>query len=179
LPRRSRIAKPLRISRHAAKSRCARGWGGWGRLSEDGSRQHNSSQSGDPWAEDDPTSTTVRDRALGPTQCGIGDVATKCTKGGREPNICRCMLGAVLSWRCPGRRRLRCQPCSRIGTAVRNDREGRGNDGIIQARVRASTLPNFSGHGVPKRDASPPRPLRAPPGHAIRLRAGHVISNFV
>jgi hypothetical protein len=65
--------------------------------------------------EDDPTSTTVCDRALGPTQCGISDVATKCTKGGRKPNICRCMLGAVLSWRCLGRHRLRCQPCSRIG----------------------------------------------------------------
>src|SRR5260221_10607567 len=36
-------------------------------------------------------------------------------KGGRKPNICRCMLGAVLSWRCLGRHRLRCQPCSRIG----------------------------------------------------------------
>src|SRR2546421_12942079 len=68
-----------------------------------------------PGAEDDPTSTTVCDRALGPTQCGISDVATKCTKGGRKPNICRCMLGAVLSWRCLGRHRLRCQPCSRIG----------------------------------------------------------------
>ena len=68
-----------------------------------------------PGVEDDPTSTTVRDRALGPTQCGISDVATKCTEGGRRPNICRCMLGAVLSWRCLGRHRLRCQPCSRIG----------------------------------------------------------------
>src|SRR6266540_2190890 len=68
-----------------------------------------------PGVEDDPTSTTVRDRALGPTQCGISDVATKCTKGGRKPTICRCMLGAVLSWRCLGRHRPRCQPCSRIG----------------------------------------------------------------
>src|SRR6266536_3640931 len=68
-----------------------------------------------PGAEDDPTSATMRDRALGPTQCGISDVAAKCTKGGRKPNICRCMLGAVLSWRCLGRHRLRCQPCSRIG----------------------------------------------------------------
>src|SRR6266567_4218010 len=68
-----------------------------------------------PGAEDDPTSTTVCDRALGPTQCGISDVATKCTKGGRKPNICRCMLGAVLSRRCLGRHRMRCQPCSRIG----------------------------------------------------------------
>src|SRR5438067_527206 len=39
----------------------------------------------------------------------------KGTKGGRKPNICRCMLGAVLSWRCLGRHRLRCQPCSGIG----------------------------------------------------------------
>src|SRR5215831_12715096 len=39
----------------------------------------------------------------------------KGTKGGRKPNICRCMLGADLSWRCVGRHRLRCQPCSRIG----------------------------------------------------------------
>src|SRR5262249_42636702 len=28
---------------------CARGWSGWGRLSDDGSRQQNSSQSEDPW----------------------------------------------------------------------------------------------------------------------------------
>ena len=48
-PRRSRTAKALRISRHAVKSRCARRWGGWGRLSDDGSRQHNSSKSEDPW----------------------------------------------------------------------------------------------------------------------------------
>src|SRR6266481_2279485 len=48
-PRRSRTAKALRISRYAVKSRCARGWGGWGRLSDDGSRQHNSSKSEDPW----------------------------------------------------------------------------------------------------------------------------------
>ena len=48
-PRRSRTAKALRISCDAVKSRCARGWGGWGRLSDDGSRQHNSSKSEDPW----------------------------------------------------------------------------------------------------------------------------------
>src|SRR5207248_11759436 len=39
----------------------------------------------------------------------------KGTKGGRKPNICRCMLGAVLSWLSLGRHRLRRQPCSRIG----------------------------------------------------------------
>src|SRR5258707_12531635 len=68
-----------------------------------------------PGVEDDPPSRRGSDRALGRTQWGFSDVATKCTKGGRKPNICRCMLGAVLSWRCLGRHRLRCQPCSRIG----------------------------------------------------------------
>src|SRR6516165_11395644 len=48
-PRRSRTAKALRISRYAVKSQCARGWGGWGRLSDDSSRQHNSDRSEDPW----------------------------------------------------------------------------------------------------------------------------------
>src|SRR4029453_18700391 len=84
-----------------------------------------------PGVEDDPTSATVRDRALGPTQCGISDVATKCTKGGRKPNICRGMLGAFLSWRCLGRHRLMSalQPY-RGKPAVRNDRGDRGNVGI-------------------------------------------------
>ena len=47
-PRRSRTAKALRISRHAVKSRCAREWGGWGRLSDDGLGQHNPALSEDP-----------------------------------------------------------------------------------------------------------------------------------
>src|SRR5437667_8682109 len=48
-PRRSRTAKALRISRQAVKSQCARGWSGWGRLSDDGARQHNLHPSEDPW----------------------------------------------------------------------------------------------------------------------------------
>jgi len=48
-PRRSRTAKALRISRQAAKSRCACEWDGWGRLSEDGSGQNNPNPSEDPW----------------------------------------------------------------------------------------------------------------------------------
>ena len=54
-PRRSRTAKTSRISRHAVKSRCACEWGGWGRLSDDGSRQHNSGRSEDPWGSGNPT----------------------------------------------------------------------------------------------------------------------------
>jgi len=33
------------------KSRCAREWGGWGRLSEDGPGQHNPDRSEGPWVE--------------------------------------------------------------------------------------------------------------------------------
>jgi len=48
-PRRSRTAKAARISRRAVKSCCACERDGWGRLSDDGSRQYNSNRSEDPW----------------------------------------------------------------------------------------------------------------------------------
>jgi hypothetical protein len=48
-PRRSRTAKASHISRHAAKSRCAREWGGWGRLSDDGPGHYNPDPSAGPW----------------------------------------------------------------------------------------------------------------------------------
>jgi hypothetical protein len=48
-PRRSRTAKASHISRHAVKSRCAREWGGWGRLSDDGPGHYNPDPSEGPW----------------------------------------------------------------------------------------------------------------------------------
>src|SRR5215472_11571414 len=68
-PRRSRTAKALRISRPAVKSQCAHGWGGWGRLSDDGPRQHNLDQSEGPWGGGLPPSMAAHDRATDPTQC--------------------------------------------------------------------------------------------------------------
>src|SRR5215831_3214791 len=41
----------LGIGRSAAKSRCVGEWGGWGRLSDDGSGQHNPDPSEDPGVE--------------------------------------------------------------------------------------------------------------------------------
>jgi hypothetical protein len=41
--------KASRISRHAVKSQCAREWGGWGRLSDDGPGHYNPDLSEDPW----------------------------------------------------------------------------------------------------------------------------------
>jgi hypothetical protein len=53
-PRRSRTAKASRISRHAVKSRCAREWDGWGRLSDDGLGQNNPDSSEGPWGGGTP-----------------------------------------------------------------------------------------------------------------------------
>ena len=50
-PRRSRTAKASRISRRAVKSRCAREWSGWGRLSDDGPGHYNLDLSEGPRAE--------------------------------------------------------------------------------------------------------------------------------
>src|SRR5262245_66415113 len=49
-PRRSRTAKAAHISRRAMKLCCAHERGGWGRLSVDGSGQHNLNRSEDPWS---------------------------------------------------------------------------------------------------------------------------------
>ena len=144
-PRRSRTAKALRISRHAVKSRCARGWGGWGRLSDDGPRQHNSDQERGPLGRrttPPPWRRTIE--RLVPTQCGITEVASTCAKGGHKPYISRCMPGAGLSRSMCGKV-LPYMPAFqpyRGKPAVRNDREGRGNVGIIRSPVRASTLPD-------------------------------------
>jgi hypothetical protein len=94
-PRRSRTAKALRISRHAVKSRCAREWDGWGRLSDDGPGHYNPDLSEGPWGK------AVHHRVHGPTQCGIVRVITRCTKGEGKPNVDQRMPGAGLS----------CVPC--------------------------------------------------------------------
>src|SRR5246127_1917354 len=62
-PRRSRTAKASRISRSAVKSRCALEWGGWGRISDDGSGHYNPDLSEGPWRGGVMTSKAVRNRA--------------------------------------------------------------------------------------------------------------------
>ena len=66
------------------------------------------------------------------------------SKGRHKPNTSRCMPGAGLSRRVRGKV-LPYMPAFqpyRGKPAVRNDREGRGNVGIIRSPVRASTLPD-------------------------------------
>src|SRR5258707_13256609 len=103
-----------------------------------------------PGAEDDPTSKAAHDRVLNPTQCGITEATTTCAKGGHKPNTSRCMPGAGLSRLMRGKV-LPYMPAFqpyRGKPAVRNDREGRGNVGIIRSPVRASTLPDRGGRSA-------------------------------
>jgi hypothetical protein len=113
-PRRSRTAKASRISRFAVKSRCAREWGGWGRLSDDGPGQHNLVSSEDPWGGGPLILQTVHHRAHDPAQYGRIDAATRCTKGEDKPVVGQCTPGVGLSRSTlPGRSRLIGQPFSR------------------------------------------------------------------
>ena len=143
-PRRSRTAKALRISRHAVKSRCARGWGGWGRLSDDGSRQHNSSKSEDPWGggtTQPPWRCTIERSPRHSAGLSMRpEVHERRTQTTHQSVYAGSRLKPVDAWEGaalkPAFQPYRGKP------AVRNDREGRGNVGIIRSPVRASTLPD-------------------------------------
>src|SRR6516165_8890966 len=146
-PRRSRTAKASPISRLAVKSRCAHEWDGWGRLSDDGPRQHNSDQSEDPWGGGPPNLQGGARSSARPDTVRDHRSATRCAKGGHKPNISQCTPGAGLSWTMCGKvppytpafQPYRGEP------AVRNDREGRGDVGIIRSPVRASTSTRLRG----------------------------------
>ena len=73
-------AKASHISRSAVKSGCACEWGGWGRLSVDGSRQKNSDRSEGPWgraAEAVRTEVLQRATSLG-TERGTDVCSGEC-----------------------------------------------------------------------------------------------------
>src|SRR3989454_9504928 len=88
-------AMASRISRQAAKSGCAREWGGWGRLSDDGPGQHNPVRSEGPWgrARNSPErrcSTGRRAAAQKADHTG----AAESTKGEGEPHRAKGRPGA-------------------------------------------------------------------------------------
>jgi hypothetical protein len=116
LPTRSRTAKAVRISRRAVKSRCAREWGAWGRLSEDGSRQHNSNRSEGPWGRWGNHRMAVHYRAHGPAQYGVTDVGHEVHEGRRQTMRRSVHAGSRLELAdALGRSRLIGQPSSRTG----------------------------------------------------------------
>src|SRR5215471_21104844 len=78
-------AKASRINRSAAKSGCARHWGGWGRLSVDGLGQNNPDRSEDPWGR---ATKVVRmaapKRTTAPTPSGAIQVDSDECEGGKQ-----------------------------------------------------------------------------------------------
>jgi hypothetical protein len=113
-----------------------------------------------PGAEDYPTSKAAHDPVLNPTQCGITEATTTCAKGGYKPNISRCMPGGAGLSRPVCGKVLPYMPAFqpyRGKPAVRNDREGRGNVGIIRSPVRASTLPDCGGRAMKRASLPLPR----------------------
>ena len=97
-PRRSRTAKASRISRYAVKSRCAREWDGWGRLSDDGSGHYNLDRSEDPLGYVETLHGGAQSNPPGPTQSGANGEVTRRAKDGRKPSDGQRMPGAGLSW---------------------------------------------------------------------------------
>src|SRR6516165_1908545 len=85
----------------------------------------------------------MRNRVRGPTQCGIIALTTRCTKGGCKLDDGRRMPGAGLSC-CRFRKAPLGKPAFQPywgKPAVRNDREDRGNVGIIEARSAPRSYP--------------------------------------
>ena len=124
-------AKASGINREAAKSGCAREWGGWGRISDDGPGQQNPDRSEGPWGRAaESARTEVFRSASSLTQC-------------REPR-----------WQQRARRAMANQSAGKVASelpalkpyrgkpAVRNFRGGNGNVGIIRSPVRAIALPD-------------------------------------
>src|SRR6202163_4646187 len=152
-PRRSRTAKASRISRYAVKSRCAREWGGWGRLSDDGPGHYNPDPSEGPWGRwSIPPHGGAVIASTDPTLCG----STLKHEGRRQTGRRSAYAGSRLKLiDASGRSRLPRQPFSRTEgkPAVRNVRGDRGNVGIIRSPVRATILPDRPGsHPGRRRD---------------------------
>ena len=132
-------AKAFRINRRAAKSRCARQWGGWGRLSVEGPGHYNPDWSEDPWGR---AAIVARMAALKRTTAPTLSGDKQFWKRGarrKEAN----QMGATIG-RLAGK-----APSNRLALkpywgkpAVRNFRGGDGNVGIIRSPVRAIALPD-------------------------------------
>ena len=150
-PRRSRTAKASRISRYAAKSRCAREWGGWGRLSDDGSGQNNPNLSEDPWGGGLPTlhGGAPADNRPGSERDNRGYDAVH--EGRTQTERAAAYAGSRLKpLTAPGRPRLTGQPSSRTGENPPYGMIGRVEEttASFEARVRASTLPDCGGRAM-------------------------------
>jgi hypothetical protein len=157
--RRSRTAKASRISRQAAKSRCAREWGGWGRLSDDDPRQNNSGPSEDPWGGGLPSlhggaSTPNRPDAVRDIR-EYGEMHERRQQTNPWPAYAgsRLKLSDAL-----GRHRRKCQPSSRTGENPPYGMIGgiEETSASCEARSAPRSYPTAGGE---EKSSSLPRPL--------------------
>ena len=125
-------AKASRISRETVKSGCAREWGGWGRLSDDGPGQNNPDRSEGPWGRAVGSARTEvpYQRIVPDTEQGIHDGSRE--HEGRWQTRYAGKAASDIPALKPYRGKL----------AVRNFRGGDGNVGIIRSPVRAIALPD-------------------------------------
>jgi hypothetical protein len=138
-------AKASGISRKTVKSGCAREWGGWGQLSEDGPGQHNPDRSEDPWGRAaEAARTEVRISASSLTQSRESRWQQSARRA--MANQCTGKAASDIPALKPYRGKL----------AVRNFRGDGGNAGIIEARlappsystVRTAASPNAAINGL-------------------------------
>ncbi len=136
-PRRKRTARAWRISCQATKSRCARPWGGWGQLSDDGPGQNNPDRSEDPWGRAETLAWRCWPRTSISDTVRRAMLATASTKGGSKLEGCETSASERKApTEKPALKPYRGKP------AVRNFREDDGNVGIIRSPVRAIVLPD-------------------------------------
>jgi len=115
-PRRSRTAKALGITGIAGKTRRAREWGGWGRLSDDGPGQNNPDRSEGPWGRAAGAARMAASHRAGFLDFDRGfGAATEDANVGRKPENVQGMPGVGLTCTRRGRRRRKGQPWSRTG----------------------------------------------------------------
>jgi len=120
-------AKAARISRRA-KSGCVGEWDGWGRISVDGSGHYNPDRNEDPWGRTkSPHGGAKREKACRTQGRSTGGNS----QAARRQEANRAVDGKALADR-PALKPYRGKP------AVRNFREGDGNNGIIEARLAPS-----------------------------------------
>src|SRR5262245_1761404 len=88
-------ARASGISRESVKSGCAREWGGWGRVSEDGPGQQNPDRSEGPWgrAAESARTEVFRKRIVPDSVQGI-TMAAESTKGDWQTSLLGSLGGA-------------------------------------------------------------------------------------
>ena len=137
--RRTCTARASHINRSAAKLRCARNWGGWGRLSVEGPGQKTRTGARTPGVERQRSLEWRRSGAQLPRhRAGTNRFESDECEGGTQTRGAR-QLGASLG-KAPSERPALKPYWGK--PAVRNFRGGDGNVGIIRSPVRAIALPD-------------------------------------